>query len=309
MELKWLEDFIALANTRHFSRAAEAQNVTQPTFSRRIKMLEEEMGVVLINRNTLPLSLTPAGELFLASAERISAILRDTRERCQQIREQEQNRISFATSQTLYLSFWKEWLQPITDQAGLDLALILQSTAWAPPDFIRALAQGQCDLILHYWHPHADSLRELDDERFDYLPLADERLLPCTAADAQGQPRYRLPGQARAPLPYIDYHPQSTLRSLINHHLQQRPHPPQLLTMNENFHAVSVKAMIKEGFGLGWLPERLVRQSLHHGSLLPAGDARWQIPLEIRLYRRRDNPNPNLQRLWHALQAHLTSDA
>ncbi|MGB8711722.1 MAG: LysR family transcriptional regulator, partial [Onishia taeanensis] len=60
MELRWLEDFIALARTRHFSRAADEQNVTQPTFSRRIKLLEEEMGTTLINRQTLPLSLTPA---------------------------------------------------------------------------------------------------------------------------------------------------------------------------------------------------------------------------------------------------------
>ena len=44
MEIRWLEDFITLARTRHFSRAAEAQNVTQPTFSRRIKLLEEEGG-------------------------------------------------------------------------------------------------------------------------------------------------------------------------------------------------------------------------------------------------------------------------
>ena len=44
MEIRWLEDFLALARTRHFSRAADEQNITQPTFSRRIKMLEEEMG-------------------------------------------------------------------------------------------------------------------------------------------------------------------------------------------------------------------------------------------------------------------------
>ncbi len=53
MEIRWLEDFIALARTRHFSRAADEQHVTQPTFSRRIKLLEEEMGVTLINRQTV----------------------------------------------------------------------------------------------------------------------------------------------------------------------------------------------------------------------------------------------------------------
>lgn len=45
METRWLDDFIALAHTRHFSRAADERNITQPTLSRRIKMLEEEMGL------------------------------------------------------------------------------------------------------------------------------------------------------------------------------------------------------------------------------------------------------------------------
>ena len=40
MEIKWLEDFVTLADTSSFSRAAELRNVTQPAFSRRIKQLE-----------------------------------------------------------------------------------------------------------------------------------------------------------------------------------------------------------------------------------------------------------------------------
>src|SRR5690625_7583325 len=85
MELRWLEDFIALARTQHFSRAAEEQHVTQPTFSRRIKLLEEEMGVTLINRQTLPLSLTPAGEEFLTLCEQVTERVRLTHERLRDI--------------------------------------------------------------------------------------------------------------------------------------------------------------------------------------------------------------------------------
>ena len=43
MESKWLEDFISLAETRSFSRAAEARHVTQPAFSRLIRSLETDM--------------------------------------------------------------------------------------------------------------------------------------------------------------------------------------------------------------------------------------------------------------------------
>lgn len=44
MEIRWLEDFLSLVETRNFSRSAEARYTTQPAFSRRIKSLEEWVG-------------------------------------------------------------------------------------------------------------------------------------------------------------------------------------------------------------------------------------------------------------------------
>ncbi|MFL5159126.1 MAG: LysR family transcriptional regulator, partial [Microvirga sp.] len=58
MEIKWLEDFISLANTLSFSRAAEERHVTQSAFSRRIKQLETWLGVPLVDRATFPAHLT-----------------------------------------------------------------------------------------------------------------------------------------------------------------------------------------------------------------------------------------------------------
>ena len=62
---KELHYFLALAQTRNFTRAAEKMYVTQPAFSRKIAELEEETGCQLIVRKTRPIELTPAGEIFL----------------------------------------------------------------------------------------------------------------------------------------------------------------------------------------------------------------------------------------------------
>ena len=51
MDLDWVRDFLALAEHRTFSRAAEARNVTQPAFSRRIRALEEWVGTPLFLRD------------------------------------------------------------------------------------------------------------------------------------------------------------------------------------------------------------------------------------------------------------------
>ena len=64
MDLKWIEDFLYLSQYGSFAKAAKARNITQPAFGRRIKLLEEWVGVDLVNRNTYPATY---GVLYLLS--------------------------------------------------------------------------------------------------------------------------------------------------------------------------------------------------------------------------------------------------
>lgn len=308
MEIRWLEDFIALAKTRHFSRAADEQNVTQPTFSRRIKLLEEEMRVTLIDRNTLPLSLTPAGEVFLQSAELITRQLRDTKERCQEIRKQEESQIRFISTQTLFLSFYKDAIVPFCESIGMDMDVNMKSSSWLGIDFVNALVNQQCDLMLCYWHPAINFIRALDEEQYEHLVIGEEMLIPCSVTGESGEPKYTLPGMKRKPLPYIGYYENSFLQPIISHHLQRQREVPQLQTLNENYHSISVKAMVKEGYGIGWIPQRLMADTLNYGKVALAGEENWHIPLEIRIYRSRFNQNPNLNQFWNNLKERVARD-
>src|SRR5437899_7410544 len=51
LDLEWLEDFLALADSGNFSRAAQVRAIAQPAFSRHIKSLEEWVGVDLFDRS------------------------------------------------------------------------------------------------------------------------------------------------------------------------------------------------------------------------------------------------------------------
>ncbi|TVS05230.1 MAG: LysR family transcriptional regulator [Rhodobacteraceae bacterium] len=75
-----LEMFIALAEARHFGRAAEACNVTQPSLSAAIKQLEGELGVQLVFRGARFQGLTPEGARVLDWARRIVGDARTLRE-------------------------------------------------------------------------------------------------------------------------------------------------------------------------------------------------------------------------------------
>jgi DNA-binding transcriptional LysR family regulator len=73
MELRQLRYIVALAEERHFTRAAAREHIAQPALSQQIRRLEEELGLVLVQRTTRRVAITDAGELLVARARRILA--------------------------------------------------------------------------------------------------------------------------------------------------------------------------------------------------------------------------------------------
>jgi DNA-binding transcriptional LysR family regulator len=71
MDIRQLQYLAALAREKHFTRAAQACNITQPTLSGRIRQLEQELGVPLLERGQRYIGLTPEGERVLKWAHLI----------------------------------------------------------------------------------------------------------------------------------------------------------------------------------------------------------------------------------------------
>jgi DNA-binding transcriptional LysR family regulator len=78
MELRHLRDFVAVADELSFTRAAKKLHVAQPSLTQQIKLLEQELGVRLLNRIKGRVSLTEAGKVFLADSRRVIALSEDS---------------------------------------------------------------------------------------------------------------------------------------------------------------------------------------------------------------------------------------
>src|SRR5262245_1670489 len=71
VDLHQLRIFVAVARLGNFTRAAERLGLSQPSLSLHIRQLEQDLGVRLFDRSTRSVALTPAGDDFLPTAERL----------------------------------------------------------------------------------------------------------------------------------------------------------------------------------------------------------------------------------------------
>ncbi|HEV2215514.1 MAG TPA: LysR family transcriptional regulator, partial [Terracidiphilus sp.] len=99
MELSQLETFLAVAEERSFSRAAQRLHRTQPAVSQAIRKLEETVGETLFDRAARDGALTAAGELLREYAVRLSALRREAASALDELKSLERGRLQLAANE------------------------------------------------------------------------------------------------------------------------------------------------------------------------------------------------------------------
>ncbi len=297
LDLQWLEDFLALADSGNFSRAAELRAIAQPAFSRHIKALEEWVGAPLIDRSAHPVSLTEAGKLFQPAITSVLQDLQAARLGARSADGQAAQRLHFAATHVLSLRYFPDWLAGV--EAGLALGPIeVVSDNMAACEEL--ILQRKVQFLL--CHHHTAVPGRLDDSQFMSARVGEDLLLPVAQAQNTGEPRWFIGDSPDADMPLLAYSEASGLgrimRSLLPSAFGQRQ---ALFTAH---HAELLKAMVLEGRGIAWLPRSLIQDALQDGRLQAAGGPRWQVPLDIRLFRRRASLSAAAEAFWSAINTH-----
>ena len=145
MQLQQLRYFTAVADTRHFTRAAEREHVAQPSLSQQIRSLERELGAELFHRARGHITLTDAGETLLPLARRILADAETARREVQEVARLRRGRLRLGAPPSLCASLVPDVLRAFhTAYPGVELIV----TEDGSQDLVRALADGALDLAL-----------------------------------------------------------------------------------------------------------------------------------------------------------------
>ncbi len=294
MDLNWLQDFDCLGRTLNFTRAAEERNITQPAFSRRIKSLENWLGVPLIKRSTYPVQLSNAGAQFLPVAREVIANLTDIR---QAIRADERGSTAFqrvAVLHTISVNYLSRRIAEFEAQAP-NLRVRVYS------DNLRTccqlLSDGTCDFLIYY--RHRDVVPVFDENQFARKDIGTDRFLPVAETRAARAGGWDLSRPDAKDIPYLGYDPSSFLGTVVDQTIGNRKPPLALRYMDALTEAIKRRTLA--GSGLSWLPESAVAEEIAQGKLVEAGGPEWHASLTISLFCSLDRLDKTGQFLWQAL--------
>src|SRR3954469_1074177 len=293
----WLEDFLALAASGNFSRAAEDRHSSQPAFSRRIRALEQWIGAPLVDRSNQPARLTEVGQWFRGVADDLVARAGRLPGDAKQVAEASSLTLRVASTHALSFTFLPRWLRGLESNVTVG-PVELTSDVLAHCE--AQIQQGKVHFVLA--HAHSKTRGALDSDDYLSAVIGRDQLVPVSAPTAEQAPLHRLletKPRARA-VPVLAYTMESGMGRIVRSVFGQKLEAINGQVVFTAHLASVLRSMALDGRGVAWLPRTLVEDDLEAGTLLLAADPRWTVDLEIRLYRQREPITRAAEAFWKA---------
>jgi DNA-binding transcriptional LysR family regulator len=204
IDLRSIKVFLAVCESRSFTVAAKRLQKTQSAVSQAVRQLEEDLGVVLVNRTSRSVALTPAGELFRTRA---AALLEDATQLTALMREHDRSRLT--ELRVGMVESFANAVGPLLIRSMLNEAINLSLWSDITPNLEAALSESRYDIVVVNDALDADA----NVTRFLLLREPYVLLLPRDA-HWEGSPD-DLVSLARS-IPVVRYHPPSFMATRID---------------------------------------------------------------------------------------------
>jgi DNA-binding transcriptional LysR family regulator len=293
-ELSQLRCFVAVAEELHFGRAAQRLNMTQPPLSRQVQLLERILGVVLLDRTSRSVRLTPAGRAFLIEARRILRLSESAALATRRIASGDAGRVAVGFTAASGYSF----LPRLVDLARTKLPNVdLTLRELVSGEQVEALLTGRIDLGLvrpPLTRPEFDKMRVLTEPLVAALPTGDPRLAKdqLELADFDGQPM-------------VMYAPEGAgyFHGMLTGMFDAVGASPQHVQHMSQIH--SILALVHARIGAAVVPEAAMRLHFEGVEFRPLATPADR-PVELFVAWRRDNDNPSLKPLLDLIEAQVS---
>jgi DNA-binding transcriptional LysR family regulator len=279
MEMIEIEAFVAIATEGSFTLAAARLHLSQPAVSRRIELLEQELGAPLFERGRSGARLTPAGDAFLPFARQILAASRDGAAAVRGLDNEPSGQLSLALVGTLASTALTAHLRDFrVAYPTVNLSLRTARSA----EISALVQQGFVDLGLRYFDdPSPGVVSTLAFEESLVVACAgDSRLLDSPSIDPE-----MLAGQPWVSYPLGERSSGEGFARLLERNLIVAGIADAEIVAIDSLTAQ--KRLIEAGFGLGLLPQSSMTEELRLGTLavLPMPLAQDRVPVHV-IHRR-----------------------
>jgi DNA-binding transcriptional LysR family regulator len=267
MRPEWIEDLLAVLRTGSLKQAAEERHITQTAFSRRIRTIEDYVGITLIDRTRKPAQLRKSLQKQQSKLEKIRLETRDLISELRQSDRRAQKKIAIAAQHTTATFAAPALIQRIVE--GSNAEVTLHSANRDECFFL--LATNQADLALIYRHRNETTLLAEHFTEECYFP--DETLIPVF-----GEKHRALLDSCykQKELPIVTYPKDIFLGGVTDSEI--------LMPLRDHFnikvkvttgltHALAQLAL--EGIGIAWVPESVAKIISNEVNLL---DLRSTLP-------------------------------
>lgn len=277
MNLHELQTFVSIAQLGGVTRAAGQLHRSQPAITRRIKLLEDQLGVPLLERGRGGAMLTEAGRTFLPYAEAVLAALKDGAQAVQALQGEDHGAVSLAIVGTLASTTIVEQLRRFSARHRNARLELRTANSFEVSDMVR---RGEVSLGLRYF---GDPSAELISQK-----ISEERLVVvCSAQHKWGGKRLRDPKRLRTDqwltLPmtrHRDSFAHLVARQLASAQLDDVP----VMAIDS---LTAQKRLIEAGIGIALLPESSIQEELRLGTLstIDIPCLQTTVPIHV-LYRK-----------------------